>query len=67
MKQAVTNIIERAKEGLVTKHRNHDPSWPKHHLLCNCNKCMNEQFAYIKEMRKEARLAKAKAKQKVSK
>lgn len=67
MKQRVKSIIERAKEGLAAKGQLHHPDWPKHHLLCNCRKCMAQELTYIKEMKKEHRQKKARAKQKAGK
>ena len=66
MKQAAISIIVRAKaniqQTMQDRKTNHEANWPKHHLLCGCNSCMKQEFNYIKEMRKENRLAKARQK-----
>lgn len=71
MKTKVTSLLAQAKynieDAMRTRRQNHDPSWPPHNLLCECNRCMKQEFQYIKEMRKENRLARQKARQKVSK
>jgi hypothetical protein len=66
MKQAAISIIVRAKaniqQTMQDRRVNHEATWPPHSILCNCNKCMKQEFNYIKEMRKENRLAKARQK-----
>lgn len=62
MKQQVITLIARAKQNMAERKVNHEASWPPHHLICACRSCMKQEFNYIKEMRKENRLAKARQK-----
>lgn len=66
MKQAAKSIIVRAKtnikKSMKERRMNHEPTWPKHSILCTCRPCEKAEFNYIKEMRKEQRQAKARQK-----
>lgn len=66
MNKKVVSIITRAKQNLersmAARKTNHEADWPEHSILCQCQRCMKQEFNYIKEMRKENRLAKARQK-----